>query len=246
MWTVAEPNFLNVIGEHPASVEPEETPPMREPRRLERLTAGWSLPASPPAVRVPRSNPRVEDTQVSFDWVGSTLRHIGTVVHQVLQRIAQDGLSAWTPERVEESRSAFRSALASLGVPAAELQSAVNRVVAAVQSTLRDERGRWILRGDRAETACEYAVCGIIEGRLVSARVDRAFLDTDGTRWIVDYKTSFHQGSDIEGFIDNELARYREQLTAYSKLFALLEDRSVRVGLYFPLLSTWRELEEAL
>jgi ATP-dependent exoDNAse (exonuclease V) beta subunit len=77
----------------------------------------------------------------------------------------------------------------------------------------------------------------------VSLRVDRTFIDETGTRWIVDYKSSSHEGSGLDRFLDNECERYRDQLEGYRRLFAALEDRPVRMGLYFPLLNGWREVE---
>ena len=85
----------------------------------------------------------------------------------------------------------------------------------------------------------------LVDGEIVSVRIDRTFVDEDGIRWIVDYKTSFHEDSGIDAFLDNELARYRDQMTAYTRLFGLMEDRPVRAALYFPLLGSWRELERA-
>jgi len=35
-------------------------------------------------------------------------------------------------------------------------------------------------------------------------------------------------------FLDNELARYRDQIAAYTRLFALMEERPVRAAHYFP------------
>jgi ATP-dependent exoDNAse (exonuclease V) beta subunit len=131
-------------------------------------------------------------------------------------------------------------------VPAAELQSAAGRVVDALLGTLGDERGRWILRNDRTATACEYPVCGVIDNRVVSLRVDRTFVDSDGMRWIIDYKTSFHEGSGIESFLDNETERYQGQLELYRRIFLAMEDRPVRAALYFPLLNGWREVAPKL
>jgi hypothetical protein len=244
MWTVAEPLFqAAAVGIDLPSAQAELIG-AREPQRLERLASGWALPAPPAGpVALAIAAETDEEKAVSFYWVGNTLRHVGTVVHQVLQRIGQDGPAAWPLERLGTVAPAFRSALASLGVPAAELEKATARVVDAVVGTLGDKRGRWILRSDRAATACEYPVSGVIDNHVVSARVDRTFVDTDGTRWIIDYKTSFHEGSGIEAFLDNELARYRDQIAVYTRLFALMEDRPVRAALYFPLLRCWRELE---
>ncbi len=68
--------------------------------------------------------------------------------------------------------------------------------------------------------------------------IDRTFIDAQGRRHIVDYKTSGHEGADKEGFLDREQERYRVQLERYA---AALGAESSELGLYFPLLSKWRE-----
>jgi hypothetical protein len=57
----------------------------------------------------------------------------------------------------------------------------------------------------------------------------------------VDYKTSSHEGADIEGFLDREQDRYRVQLDRYAALLRKMDGAPVRRGLYFPLLGGWRE-----
>ena len=71
--------------------------------------------------------------------------------------------------------------------------------------------------------------------------IDRTFLDKDGNRWIVDYKTSSHTGSDLEEFLDREQERYREQMDRYSAIMRRTDRRPVMIGLYFPLIGGWRE-----
>jgi ATP-dependent exoDNAse (exonuclease V) beta subunit len=68
--------------------------------------------------------------------------------------------------------------------------------------------------------------------------VDRVFRTVEDVRWIVDYKTSRHEGADREAFLDSERERYRGQLEAYARALASGE---TRLGLYFPVLSAWRE-----
>jgi ATP-dependent exoDNAse (exonuclease V) beta subunit len=62
------------------------------------------------------------------------------------------------------------------------------------------------------------------------------FRDANGTRWIVDFKTSRHEGSGVEAFLDEQRKRYEPQLNRYAAAF----DQS-HLGLYFPLLRGWRE-----
>jgi ATP-dependent exoDNAse (exonuclease V) beta subunit len=64
----------------------------------------------------------------------------------------------------------------------------------------------------------------------------------EGTRWIIDYKTSSHSGGDLEGFLASEEERYREQLARYREALAINETRPIRTALYFPLLDRLLEL----
>jgi ATP-dependent exoDNAse (exonuclease V) beta subunit len=65
--------------------------------------------------------------------------------------------------------------------------------------------------------------------------LDRVFRDADGPRWVVDFKTSRHEGSAVEAFLDRELQRYAVQLDTYAAALG-----GARRGLYFPLHSGWR------
>jgi len=70
---------------------------------------------------------------------------------------------------------------------------------------------------------------------------DRSFIDENGVRWIIDYKTSQHSGGGLDEFLEREVERYRPQLHRYAMLARKLGPEPVRVGLYFPLMGAWRE-----
>jgi RecB family exonuclease len=89
----------------------------------------------------------------------------------------------------------------------------------------------------------ELRLTGSLTGEIVSVAIDRTFVDESGTRWIVDYKTGTHEGGDLEAFLDRERERYRPQLERYAALMRGMDDRPIRLGLYFPLLNGWREWE---
>ena len=105
----------------------------------------------------------------------------------------------------------------------------------AVRNSLEDEHGRWLLSA-HAEARSEYALSLLEDGKLKTGIIDRRFVDADGTRWIVDYKTSRHSGTDLDAFLERERLRYAPQLERYASLIRGLEARRVKVALYFPLL----------
>ena len=181
--------------------------------------------------------------EVEFVWARETIRHVGTVVHWFLQQIGRTGHAGWDVARIAALRPAIGAALAGFGTPSDQLERAIGRVSRALEQTLEDPRGRWILSSDHRESRTEYPIAGLVDGQVIHVVLDRYFVDETGMRWIVDYKTSAHQGADLADFLDNEQRRYREQLESYARLMSAHDPRPIRLGLYFPLLKGWREWE---
>ena len=81
----------------------------------------------------------------------------------------------------------------------------------------------------------------------MNVAIDRTFVDEHGIRWRIDFKTGSHEGGNPDAFLDNEQRRYRTQLETYAALVHALsgaaEPAPIRLGLYFPMLSGWREWE---
>jgi ATP-dependent exoDNAse (exonuclease V) beta subunit len=196
------------------------------------------LPAALPLQHLPLERSSLEPPE--FSWVGETQRHVGTVVHALLA-------SAATPSPARDTEAQHAQVLEQLrlhGVPADERGRAAQLVLQALARTLEDPRGRWILDSSHRDASSELALTGLAAGRLRSVVIDRCFVDADGTRWVIDYKSSRHEGGDLEGFLDQELQRYRSQLTTYVALARALGPQPVRAALYFPLLGSFRELPQ--
>ena len=202
---------------------------------LVRLKQGWEIPA--PAVPVQWAGGTVlaSETVPEFEWVGETLRHVGTVVHRMLQRIADEGVAAWDEARLERAQPTLRQLLVQAGVREEELAATVQDVMLAVRNTLADGQGRWLLSA-HPEARSEYALSLLEDGRLKTGIIDRTFVDGDEVRWIVDYKTSRHSGTDLDAFLERERVRYAPQLERYASLMQGLGAPRVKVALYFPLL----------
>jgi ATP-dependent exoDNAse (exonuclease V) beta subunit len=246
LWPALEPEFHVAARRVLQSQSGDAGPPAASPptQRIYRMHVDWRPPPPPPSIAWPAPAARAaahEAAAIEFDWVGETARHVGTVVHRYLQRIAEEGAAQWDSARIAAARSSFRAALRAQGVPASELEPASARVQRALEGVLADARGRWILAADHAEAACELRLTAWLDGEIVNVALDRTFVDERGTRWIVDYKTGTHEGGDLDAFLDREQERYREQLERYAKILAGLDARPVRVALYFPLLRAWRE-----
>lgn len=246
LWPVIRAEFEEAARNAPP--EPAAAAVTAPPLLLRRLASAWQPPPPPrPLVPPPEepAAPALPSELPRYEWAGQTLRHVGSVVHAMLHRIAREGLSRWNAARIRSHRHAYLTALRELGVPQHELDEAAAAVERALTAALEDDRGRWILDDSHAEARSELDLTGWAQGALHRARVDRTFVDSSGVRWVIDYKTSVHEGGTLQEFLDREVERYRRQLELYAELIRAMDGRPVRRGLYFPLLGAWREWGEA-
>ena len=190
------------------------------------------MPEIPKAVEWKALEEGKEEEPIEFSWAGETARHVGTVVHRWLQRMAEDELRGWDQARIRSLSSRFADELQRRGVQPSEIKRAAGLVSEALMNTIADERGRWLL-GPHAEAWSEYRF-RTREGRRLVA--DRRIREESGEEWVIDYKTSRHEGAGVAEFLDQEKARYGAQLEQYARTL-----NNPRMGLYFPLLRGWRE-----
>jgi len=216
----------------PAAVVGEEVGRVALPAgELRRLPSDFEMPLVPMAVEWKVEEVGREEEEVEFSWVGETARHVGTVVHKWLQRMAEDELRGWTKERIQSLESRFADELQRRGVQPSEIKKAAALVSEALSNTIADERGRWLL-GPHAESWSEYRF-RTADGKTLVA--DRRIREASGEHWVVDYKTSRHEGGGMDAFLDREKERYAPQLRQYSENL-----QNARMGLYFPLTRGWR------
>ena len=203
---------------------------------LRQLPGRWQLPRFARSVKwQPEFITAVASTRkVTYAWVSDTGRHVGTLVHEILKRAAENAIELDFVEPI------IRSELLRLGVAAIDEPKATQRVLRALTKTMASERGRWIL-APHPEARSEWALGGTIGEQLISGTVDRMFRGEDGRLWVIDYKTSEHEGGRLDRFLDEEQRRYRPQLESYAALLVRMAPEPIALGLYFPLLDEWRE-----
>lgn len=237
LWSVVGPDWPAPSAGRvaPAAADDDPPHPWQQPP-LRRLHDRWCPPA-PPAHLVLASghdNARAHTLPI-YDWAGAWTRHAGTVAHRLLQQVATEGVARFTPARVDALAPRIRMLLMRQGVALDALDGAALRVARVLKMAIEDERGSWLL-GPQADQRNEWAITVVTNGRFQRHVIDRAFIDADGIRWIIDYKTSSHEGGDVRTFIDSEVGRYAPQLQLYRSAVAKLEQRDIRTALYFPLL----------
>jgi len=239
LWPVVEDQCQSALSERAINNVGEVRPgPVHTTydQSLRRLPAEWHFPSAPPAVEWQDEAPAAAALAIEFSWAGETARRVGTVVHRWLQRMGEDELIGWNAERMRAIAPHIQRELAAAGLSGDDLKAASSRAADALTSALSEQRARWIL-GPNDAARSELRLTVYADGTARRIVLDRTFVDDQGARWIIDYKTGTHEGADVEGFLDRERLRYSGQLELYAQALG----GTAQLGLYFPLLSGWRE-----
>lgn len=241
LWSgVAQPVFAAARQSLPASEAPGSTfdPAGFIPDllRLPRPEMPPQLADDTAHVRQPALNPLdsdVADSTVSLE------ASVGTLIHRVLALIVDQGLPAWSAERVARLAPAYRRWLAQQGHAGEEVENGVAQVLAGLQRTLQSATGRWLL-GDHPESAAEQAWSSLAAAGPGPARpvtvnhvIDRIFV-ADGWRWIIDYKTVRLAENEGPDSLVRRAEGFRPQLERYAALFAG-QTIPLKLAIYFPL-----------
>jgi ATP-dependent exoDNAse (exonuclease V) beta subunit len=206
---------------------------------LKRFKSAWSIPQPKSLPGQPDASVKTEEnTPVEFYWVGSAARFAGTVVHRWIQ-LATEGRVDLNATKMSELRPASERWLREMGVGTEAMPAIVERIEQALSGITGDEKGCWLLRGDGH---AELRMSGIVQGSIESVVIDRVRIGGDGTHWVVDYKTSSHEGGSLSSFLEAETDRYRPQLAKYAELYRNYSGARVRCALYFPLLQEFVEV----
>ena len=238
LWPALEPQYSSAFtGYVPDDSRDDEEVWMKP--LLRRFESPWLLP---PVAALPGTPPETDvggaGEEVEFYWVGTEARIAGTIVHRWLHAFAGNRVPA-DPELLADYRPVTRRWLKESGVGDVMIEGIIPRVEAALRSTLTDSKGRWVVSGAGHS---EMALTGVYEGKIESVILDRVRVD-DRVHWIIDYKTSSHEGGNLAGFLRAETDRYRPQLEKYAAIYAAYAGTKARCALYFPLLQTFLEVE---
>jgi ATP-dependent exoDNAse (exonuclease V) beta subunit len=216
------------------------------PITLRRLRDDWRFPAFPGKPEITAEGMPTEAgasaRRALPPRAGLEARLAGVAVHRLLAALGRKGPEWWLTLDADGKTRAARRQLRQLGYGVAQPEI-VQRIVRAIDNTVRDERGLWLLSA-HAEARSEWAVTGNVNGRNETVIVDRTFVDDEGIRWIIDFKSAEHEGGDLGAFLAAQEALHTEQLHRYSRIVEELDTRPQRLALYFPLLLAWRELPE--
>lgn len=223
IWPFAEDAFTGITAE-PIQHNMKKT---SAAYKNHRLSVNWQSP-----IQHLGDTTFEQDNKLVLQWriEENHAKAIGIAVHHMLYKIGTSSVDDWSQDNVDSSAHYIETLLAELGLH--ETKACVSVVQRALSKVLNDARGRWILSAHR-DAHSEYPLSMVNDNKKVQQIViDRTFIDSQGTRWIIDFKTGEPEISDA----------HRRQLKTYGQAMAGLESCPQRLALYFPLHQTWLEI----
>ncbi len=181
-----------------------------------------------------------ETAQMEYEWATGLATGVGIVLHDWLQ---YNGSQVLTTQIDAKLTKQWRTELLNMRVSLNALEYAVQRLVTAV-TNLQSHQQAHFLFADYPDSHNEFTLSAIEDGSVKQYRLDRTFVDDDGTRWIVDYKSTAHDNDDVADFAAEQVnTRHKQQLEKYGFLFSQVDARPIQLAVYFPLLKQlicWR------
>ena len=228
---------LSVLASYRGKENANQSPMMRESeeyylKQIKKISLA-KLPNEP-------ANSNI-NLSVDFDWAGVGAKQIGIVVHSIFQNIDNLGSADDRALQLKNAMHYAKRRLLRFGIKGSKLKESLERVRLALVNVLYTSRGDWLFSAKHSQAENEMPLLVRRDNITVKIIIDRTFVDENGCRWIIDYKTGFHEGSNIEKFLETEFIRHRHQLETYAQAIAETEEKAIMLALYFPLLNYWKE-----
>lgn len=157
-------------------------------------------------------------------------KHCGTLAHLYMQLFASTDLQAWHEARLQQCLPAMHIWLIQQGCSAEFANQGAAQVLQILQTTITSQAGQWALKS-HSEAASELAITTLQNGEAKNYVIDRTFVE-NGTRWVIDYKTTALDRGLTEVQLKLEAEKHRPQLSTYAQLFAD-EKLPIRIAVLF-------------
>lgn len=214
---------------------------------LQRLPADWSAPTWPCETLLQAYVPPFDyknQAQSPLQPGCDLPRAIGTLVHQALSAMAEQGMGRWQ-RHWPGTNPAWPAQLVRLGLPRHLIAAAIKGAQALLERALGDAFLQQCLnQPERCQAEQAWWYVGP-DGQMQQVRPDLLWHHHEGGVWLIDYKTAQPQGEvSLEDFIQAEKTAYRKTMQQYAQVLRAAGLTGLKVGLYFVALGRWCEYEE--
>ena len=185
--------------------------------------------------------PEQHKINLEFDWATNIARFVGVIIHEILERIDDSAFKLDKDRWRLDCRGYAQQRIWSLGLSDSKEDDALHRIETCLENMCDSHRCDWLFSEDHGSIETEYRLITTLRGFNETLVMDRVFIDNKKVNWVVDFKTGYHQGKDLEDFLTEEIKRHQPQLDFYGQVMSELRRGPIMLGLYFPLYDFWHQ-----
>jgi ATP-dependent helicase/nuclease subunit A len=165
LWPYIHEKFSDSKQEQSVLAQNQQSPVIK----LSRLQQNWQFPDN----IAMQQNQTTIITKNSLVWSNAYQAHMGTVIHELLQVISSKGASILPGIMAKQY---LQKKLLQLGVLQKNIENCCDIIKGALQRTLSDKRGQWILSTQHNEAHSELSLKFTLDNTVVHYVIDRTFV----------------------------------------------------------------------
>ena len=214
------------------------------PRKVKQIDIDEieTCPCDDRAANIKEATRFVEEAHSEIFLKDNDAMVVGTVIHRQLEWLSKQKIENFNLPKNWNKITQEQLVSGGFSKNTCQLEQAISKVVSAIENTLNDEMGRFLLNQHESAKS-EVALHKNIGNKVYIRRViDRTFV-YDDKRWIVDYKSSEPLEDETKkDFVLREISTYKNQLEEYASFYKNMENKVVVAGLYFPIIQHFQRV----
>ena len=175
-------------------------------------------------------NNKSQQNNIEFSWVGENAKKVGVIVHRWLDMVFNHGVMPSIAE-MHSNEDLLICWARNLYVRNEQINDVMSRVKMTITNIIEDRVNHEYILG---RGYSELPITGLWNDERHSIIIDKIYIDDQDQHWVIDYKTSTHEGGRLSDFVTSEIERYSDQLNKYAKIYENFSECKPKVALYFP------------
>jgi ATP-dependent exoDNAse (exonuclease V) beta subunit len=228
---------INYISIKPSTVtNRHQQDPIFTAATISRLPSPFFENAPIPET-VPESTDNNESANIDFTQDNLLQKQVGNLIHEALQFYVNNP-KVLNAENLPKLQHRWHKQLCNFGFTNKEIKIALTKIQNSLQKTVGNDEISWVFDSTLTQSAVELSMQTVSNGYIRTHILDRTFIDKQGQRWIIDYKSSDKpQEVSLSDFLQEQMQEYAEQLSRYKFLFSEESNNGIKTALLFTSLS---------
>ncbi len=174
-----------------------------------------------------------------FQRTDTVSRLGGSLVHEVLKVITEQGLDRWRGRDLAPLATGWRARAIALGALPDEAARIVDNASLLLSQCLHHEKMDWI-HDPAHQLYPEHPVSWVARAEVVDGIIDVLLVDPDQTAWVIDYKTAQPAAGQARAdFLEQEKNQYRFVMDRYRRAVQAMGYANVQSVLFMIATGDW-------